>query len=231
MDNTKPDWHLLYELNMQQKKLDLEIMAAEKQLESVKKRLDGLTHDLYIYLSVLIMPIILFIILNTFTMIPSKSILFLLLVIAKYLILCIYIIMLPVNLYNLINAIMLLNLNKENDLAVDLPLLEGIRKGFEPIRPEKTYRSEHDKLLLVLTRYYLNQEKLEQLYKQINSNPSIITLEELKDELNNIPYYEDIKPANIFDSTMAKKAKKDTAIIMCVILISIIISLLIAVLI
>ena len=162
MNTSKPDSNLLYELNMARRRLDLEIIAAEKQLENVKKRLDGLMHDLYIYLGLLVAPVILFVILNMFTMIPSQSVLFLFLVIIKYIILCIYVIMLPANIYHLIYAIMLLRINKENNLAVDLPLLEGVRRGGAPPQ-ERSFRSEHDKLLLVLTRYYLVLERLEQL--------------------------------------------------------------------
>ncbi len=223
MNTSKPDPRLLYELNIQRRRLDLEIIAAEKQLENVQKRLDGLKHDLYIYLGLLTVPVIVFVILNVFSMIPSKSFMYILVVILKYLILCIYIIMLPANTYHLIYAIILLRINKENDLAVDLPLLEGVRKGTEPIYQEKTFRSEHDKLLLVLTRYYLNKERLEQLHKQITANSCKLTLEDLKKELNKIPYYEDIKPANVFDSSMQKKAKKNTTsfifiVCMCVLI-------------
>ncbi len=63
MDNLKPDPNLLYELNMARRRLDLEIIAAEKQLENVKKRLKGLQQDLYFYLGFLIVPVIVFIIL------------------------------------------------------------------------------------------------------------------------------------------------------------------------
>lgn len=225
MNTLKPDPRLLYELNLQRKRLDLEIIAAEKQLESVKKRLEGLKHDLYIYLGLLIVPVIVFVILNAFSMIPSKSFIFILIVILKCLIFCIYVIMLPVNIYHFIYAIMLLQINKENDLAVDLPLLEGVRKWNEPIYQEKTFRSEHDKLLLVLTRYYLIQEHLEQLHKQITTTSCEMTLEDLKTELNKIPYYEDIKPANVFDSAMQRKAKKHTTSFVLIILLCVLISL------
>ena len=124
---------------------------------------------------------------------------------------------------------MLLQINKENDLAVDLPLLEGVRKWKEPVYQEKTFRSEHDKLLLVLTRYYLNQERLEQLHKQILTNSNDITLEDLKTELNKLPYYEDIKPANVFDSAMQRKAKKKTTKYVLMLLFCILISLLIGI--
>ena len=211
MDNNtstqKPDQRLLYELDMACRRLELEIIAAEKQLESVKQRLESLKHDLYVYWGLLIVPVIVFIILNLFTMLPVPSLLFILFVIVKYIILALYVMTFSINVYHLIKATMLFQENKENNIPVELPLPEGTRKG-EPIPQEKNYRSEHDKLVRVLTRYYLNQEQLEQLHKKIIANPCQITLAELKIELLQIPYYEDIKPANLFSSAMEKKAKK-----------------------
>ena len=68
-------------------------------------------------------------------------------------------------------------------------------RGEVPKR-EKSYRSEQKKLIYVLTSYYASQDKLKQLRKQVESNPESFTLAELKYQLDQIPFYEQVRPAN-----------------------------------
>lgn len=226
--NTNADYRLLYELNMYQRKLDLEIAAAEHQLSSVQKRLTSLVHDLYMYLAFLIVPLLVCAVLNAFTAIPSASILFFVFSIVSRIIICAYIILLPANVYHTIKTIMYLRLNRERDIPVDLPLLEGVRKG-DKVPQEPNFRSEHDKLLLVLSRYYLNQDTVKELYKQIQKPSCEMTLADLKAQLNKLPVYEDIQPANLYSGAMEKKAKKMTRYIVAAIIGAILLSVVIAV--
>lgn len=204
--------HLLNKINMCRLKFDAEIKAAEYQLASVKRRLTGLTHDLYIYLALLGVPAILYFICNTFSSVPSRSLTYIVFASAKVVISFVYVIMLPSIIYNLTKTITLLWINRETDELATLPPLEGTRKGGSAPQ-EVSYRSEHDKLLLVLSRYYLNQDKLNELHQKVNSPSCDMTLVELEYELTQLPVYEDIQPASPFTGAMGEQVKRKTKII------------------
>lgn len=220
--------YLLYEINMYRRKLDLSITAAEHQLASVKHRLTNLTHDLYTYIAFLVVPMILVAICNIFAETPSRTIAYVVFASIKLVILFIYIITLPINMRNLIKTVILIWLNKESDEPVILPPLEGTCKG-SAILKEETYRSEHDKLVRVLSYYYLNQDKLEKLYQKVNSHSCNMTMVELEYELSQLPIYEDIQPANPFTGTMGEQVKAKTNKFMCAIILAILISVLIGI--
>ena len=218
--------HLLNKINMCRLKFDAEIKAAEYQLASVKRRLTGLTHDLYIYLALLGVPAILYFICNIFSSVPSRSLTYIVFASAKVVISFVYVIMLPSIIYNLTKTITLLWINRETDELATLPPLEGTRKGGSAPQ-EVSYRSEHDKLLLVLSRYYLNQDKLNELHQKVNSPSCDMTLVELEYELTQLPVYEDIQPASPFTGAMGEQVKRKTKIITFAILLLILLGVLI----
>ena len=218
--------HLLNKINMCRLKFDAEIKAAEYQLASVKRRLTGLTHDLYIYLALLGVPAILYFICNIFSSVPSRSLTYIVFASAKVVISFVYVIMLPSIIYNLTKTITLLWINRETDELATLPPLEGTRKGGSAPQ-EVSYRSEHDKLLLVLSRYYLNQDKLNELHQKVNSPSCDMTLVELEYELTQFPVYEDIQPASPFTGAMGEQVKRKTKIITFAILLLILLGVLI----
>lgn len=197
---------LLYECDSMRAKLNLEITATEHQLDSVKKRLAGLTHDVYVYLAFIFVPLLLIGLMSLFPTRPSvMQIIF---QVIYTILLITYILSLPFNIYHFIKACMLLHINKESsDTTITPPPLEGTLKG-RPPQQETTYRSEYEKLIYVLTRYYLNVEALDNLEKKINSDNCTLTMAALKIELMKLPIYEDIHPADTFSSSMAKKTKK-----------------------
>ena len=224
--NKQQNQHLLNKINMCRLKFDAEIRAAECQLASVKRRLTGLRHDLYIYFAFLCVPLILYFICNAFSSTPSRTVTYMLFASAKVIILFIYVIMLPSIIYNLTKTITLLWINRESDELATLPPLEGTRKGGSAPQ-EVSYRSEHDKLLLVLSRYYLNQDKLNELYQKVKSASCDMTLGELEYELMQLPVYEDIKPANPITGAMGEQVKRKTKMIMFAILLFVVIGILV----
>ena len=220
--NKQQNQHLLNKINMCRLKFDAEIRAAECQLASVKRRLTGLRHDLYIYLALLGVPAILYFICNIFSSVPSRSLTYIVFASAKVVISFVYVIMLTSIIYNLTKTITLLWINRETDELATLPPLEGTRKGGSAPQ-EVSYRSEHDKLLLVLSRYYLNQDKLNELHQKVNSPSCDMTLVELEYELTQLPVYEDIQPASPFTGAMGEQVKRKTKIITFAILLLILV--------
>ena len=212
---------LLYECETMRAKINYEIEAAERQLASVTKRLVSLKHDLYIYLAFIFVPLVVLgllaglIALSGILLEPFLQTFFSLLLI-------LFIMGLPFNIYHIIKTCLLIHVNKEAPEKMGcLPPEEGTYKdGKIPIEPN--YQTEYQKLIAVLTKYYLHPEKLEQLEKQIHEKNCILTMYELKLEFMKMTFYEDIRPTDIFSSTMVKKARAITGIIFIILIIIII---------
>ncbi len=222
MDNANQ--HLLNKIDMYRQKINLKTSAAEYQLASVKQRLTGLTHDLYVYAGFLGVPVVLNFIYNIVFPMPSRTILYMVFASARVIISFLYVITLPYNVYHFVKTMILLWLNRESDVPVSLPPLEGTRKG-GPAPNEASYRSEHDKLILVLSRYYINQDKLDQLCQKVKTPHCDMSQVELEYELQQLPVYEDIQPANPNMGAMGERTKGIAKIIMLVIVILVLISL------
>ncbi|MDE7252192.1 MAG: hypothetical protein K2O32_04540 [Acetatifactor sp.] len=187
---------LLYEWNTRRTKLDFAIAQMERQLASVNKRLDSLKHDLTLYAGMLTIPVILYMLIALVTNIlsPLSGFVFLVVfVIFRDVLLCVYIIFLPFNIYYLIRTMQTVKGNEEPSENIAEPPREGTSKD-EP-KPESTYRSEQQKLVFILSRYYLYQDALNQLKRELDTADCTMTLAELKQKLNQYPFYEEVRPA------------------------------------
>lgn len=187
---------LLYEWNTRRTKLDFAIAQMERQLASVNKRLDSLKHDLALYAGMLTIPLVLYALISLVTNIlsPLSGLLFLFVfVIFRDVLLCVYIIFLPFNIYYLIRTMQTIKRNEEPAENIAEPPREGTSGG-EP-KPEITYRSEQQKLVFILSRYYLYQDAMNQLKRELDAVDCTMTLAELKQRLNQYPFYEEVRPA------------------------------------
>ena len=211
--NNNIDIRLIYEWNTRRAKLDFAVKEVEHQLASVKKRLKSLRQDLIIYSAFLAIPLIIYLLLGRIINLigvssaSSHALLFTILLAVHKIVLCVYVIFLPFNICHFIRTIILVNQNKESDSSnFTLPPLAGtLKSNHQAIPEEASYRSEYNKLMYVLTRYYMNQDIMDELYRQINSDSCTLTLADLKLELNKLPFYEDIRPANTFPKTLEKQ--------------------------
>lgn len=182
---------LLYEWNAKCSQLDFAIQAAEKQLASVNKRLESLRHDLAVYVGMLVVPALLAVLLYN----DSNSLALALVMVFRNIMVCVYVFSLPFTVYHLIKSIVVFVLNSESRTVFSKPLPLGELRGKHPER-EITYRTEQKKLVYVLSRYYLNKDILDQLKRELDSNPDAYTLAGFKMKLNELPFYEDIRPAD-----------------------------------
>ncbi len=223
----QPNQQVLYELSMYRRKVDLEITAAEQQLDSVERRMTGLRHDFFVYLGFLSVPAILTGIISVLSSVLYTPIIFLFFDIVNFVVLCVYVIIFPASVYNFVKTILLLWMNRESDEPVRLPPVEGTVKG-SPVS-EASYRMERDKLQLVLSRYYMYRDKLNQLYANISESSEDMTLVWLKSELKKYPIYEDMVPASPLTGTMGEQVKRKTRMIVLAIVLAVAISVLIAV--
>jgi len=225
--NKQPNQQLLYEVNMYRRKVDLEITAAEKQLATAERRLVRLKHDLYVYLGFIIVPLLLCGIFDILITVFFNPIVYIVFTIASFISVCAFVVLLIPSTYNLTKTIILLRINRETDEPAQLPPVETSQKGGKAPQ-EESYRLERDKLLLVLSRYYIYRDKLEQLHQKVNSSSCNMTLAELTAELKQMPIFEDIQPANPRTGDMGAQVKR-TQKVMCAIVLAVLISVLIGV--
>lgn len=186
---------LLYEWNTRRTKLDYAIAQMERQLASVNKRLDSLKHDFALYVGMLTIPVILYalIALVTNNLSPLSGFVFLVVfVIFRDVLLCVYIIFLPFNIYYLIRTMQIIKRNEEPTENIAEPPREGTSKDESK---ESTYRSEQQKLVFILSRYYLYQDAMNQLKRELEAEDCTMTLAGLKQRLNQYPFYEEVRPA------------------------------------
>ncbi len=187
------DMRLIYEWNARRAKLDFAVAEAEHQLASVNKRLKSLWYDFAIYLAMCTVPWLLYRLLLMIPYIPA--IWYVLLVIFRYVLLCVYVILLPFNLYYLAKTIALLKINNPKEPQFTPPMPEGSLRDTQPQR-EPNYRCEQQKLIFILSRYYLNQDIMDQMLRKIKSGTSSINLADMKLELDKLPFYESVRPAD-----------------------------------
>lgn len=192
---------LLYEVNSKSLQLESAIQQTAMQLNNVNKKLDSLWYDLKLFTGLLIgewlLRVVLYFLSSHFMYTNSAGATIYVLIqffCSLYLIISAWILM-PLTLALAAKSLILVIENRERDVEFAPPPLEGELRGSPPER-EKNYRVEQKKLVYILTRYYASQDKLKQLHKQLESDPESLSLIELKAQLNQIPFYEQIRPAN-----------------------------------
>lgn len=189
---------LLYELNAKDAQLDFAIRQAEHQLANVNQKLKSLQHDLVFYLGMLILPGLVCVLCSKMYLIAALSLLLPFLVLFHMLLQCVWILSMPFVLYHLGKTVQLLKINREDGEEYSEPPRVGTLRSSQPDR-EPTYRIEQKKLIYILSRYYLNQDALKQLRRRITESDSHqMTMAELKYQLGNLPFYEEIRPADPF---------------------------------
>lgn len=199
--NYDPNFRLIYEINAKSLQLETVIQQTELQLKNVNKKLDSLWYDLKLFSGLLIGTWLLKTFLDFFSshFITVKVEGALIYVLIQFFCNIFRIVggwfIIPFSLALTVKSLSLIIANRENNAEFIAPPLEGELRGEVPER-EKSYRSEQKKLIYVLTRYYASQDKLKELRKQVESNPESFTLAELKYQLDQIPFYEQVRPAN-----------------------------------
>ncbi len=208
----------VYELENYRKALELEIRKTELQLQSVEKRLKHLKIDTWVYLGMIVLPRLL---LELLFKMSNINALFprLLGGIGHVIISFVYIVVLPFMIYNFINSLLLWRANRENTGMIWAK--PDIRNPRLQVRrePESSYISEKGKLMGVLGQYYLYQQKLEPLLQQARREDTEqtageeLTMEMVLEALEEMPFYEEIRPFNPFKGKQVKNARIITLVI------------------
>lgn len=188
--NTDNSIRLLYELNTKSAQLDMAIQQAELQLANVNRKLQSLWHDLIIWIVMAILPAAVY-------LLCSRVHVFLLAAFCTVL-KGVYLMALPVILYQLGKAVYLLRLNREEGADYEEPVRLGTLRD-EQLQREPSYRAEQKKLICILTRYYMGRDIIDQIRKQITESDSCeMSMAELYQHLSVLSFYEEVRPAQAF---------------------------------
>lgn len=188
--NSNNNIQLLYELNAKEAQLDFAIRQAEQQLAGVNKKLQMLWYDLVISVVVAVLPWFVYLLFSRsrFPLMMAFCTVFK----------GVYLMALPLMIYQMAKAASLLRLNREDAVDYTEPTKLGTLRDGQPDR-EPSYRAEQKKLICILTRYYLNKETIGQIRREIiESDSGTMTSAELYYRLSSMPFYEEVRPAQEF---------------------------------
>lgn len=193
------DVYITYELKSYQQKLNYEIDKLQCQLVAAERKLEKLRWDVLICLIMFSTPLIAAIVLGFLSfgaLIPGML---------SWLSYLLWLITLPFTSFALTKSILIRWKNKDTpEFVRQKPAVRHVSQRTSQ-KAEISYLDEQKKLIWVLGKYFLYQERLLQLLEQAEEGDEALTLEDVRTELADMPFYEEIKPANPFTSKEAKK--------------------------
>lgn len=193
------DVYITYELKSYQQKLNYEIDKLQCQLVAANKKLEKIRLDVLICLIMFSTPLIAAVVLGFLSfgaLIPGML---------SFLSYLLWLIALPFTLFALIKSILIRWKNKDTPGFVwQKPAVRHVSRRIAQ-EAETSCLAEQKKLVWTLGKYFLYQERLLQLLEQAEEGDEALTLENVRTELEDMPFYEEIKLANLFTSKEAKK--------------------------
>lgn len=206
-------------------RLELEISKAEGQLRNCRFRNGLIIRELIICGSLVVVPVILTVIGALFPLYSNGSIAGNMMLAGRMtlelLFQCLYICLFPFLVFFLLKAFIIWRINKYYPTD-RRPLEEYDPYRKELPKPEISYAIEEEKLLRILSIYYMYRDQMEQIKCDLTGDQLVMTPEELRAKLDELVYYEEIVPANPFRREAEVKTIIITAIISVVVIIIII---------
>ncbi len=181
--------------------LDLEISKAEGQLRNCRFRTGLLIREMIVCGSLVIIPMLIFVTGIFFPNQTSGSVIGNMMLAGRttlrLVLQGVYVCLFPFLVFFLVKAvtIWLINRYKPHRIA-PLEAFDPYRK--ELPKPEESYAIEEEKLVRILSKYYMYRSQMEQMKRDLAEDRTSLTPEELRAELDKFEYYEDVVPANPF---------------------------------
>lgn len=203
------DTRLLEQWGHFKDRLEFEIGKAEHQLAGVNARQKDLKRNLWLYIVFAVVPFILrrvavrlsdwlaFAVMEGETdygAYAAEQFAYMALVIVKYILGPVSVIFFPICMYYWIRSVKKYRWHNRKDLQWEQPRTRAVLYGGRE-NQQWNYYVEHEKLAWVLSRYYLYRSNMEELYQKITACPPKLTLEELEEQLAQMEFYEEIRPA------------------------------------
>lgn len=208
---------LLYAWEGYSNDLNLEIQAAEKQLQSVKKRLYGIKYDIFLFAVLIVLP---WIFIEFMKSVPNdKSVIYILWTALESWVDAVYSIAFPFLIYRFVMSVVLYMMNRPPREVPNIVLSKRYKaQGRASISAERNFWIEEQKLVAVLAKYYVKRQNLDDIKKQILETDEEITLVDLQIAFEKIPYYVEIRPADSFSSPMMKTARTISLVVcLCIV--------------
>lgn len=204
--------------------LELEISKAEGQLRNCRFRTGLLIREMIVCGGLIVMPLVLIIVEMFFTTYSSGSVVGNMMAAVKLtmglFLQGIYLCLFPFLLFFFIKALLIWMINKYHPTDNN-PLEEYDPYRKELPKEEISYAIEEEKLLRMLSIYYMYRDQLVQMKCDLAGDQLTLTPEELRTELDKLVYFEEIVPANPFKREVRVKTLMITAIVSVIVIICI----------
>lgn len=196
--------------------LEFEISKAEGQLRNCRFRTGLVIREMVVCGSLVFVPIIMIIVGALFPLYSSGSVAGNMMTAGRMtleLVLWgVYVCLFPFLVFFLVKAVAIWLINKYNP-ADKKPLEEYVPYRNELPEAEISYAMEEEKLLRILSIYYMHRDKMEQIKCGLTEDRLSLTPEELRAELDKLVYYEEVVPADPFKREVRVRTAMITVIV------------------
>lgn len=205
--------------------LDLEISKAEGQLRNCRFRIGLLKREMIVCGGLIVIPLVMIIVETFFVTYSSGSIVGNMMAAAKQtmglFLQGFYICLFPFLVFFFVKALVIWMISKYHPTD-SKPLEEYDPYRKELPKEEISYAIEEEKLLRMLSVYYMYRDQMEQMKCDLAGDQLTLTPEELRAELDKLVYFEEVVPANPFKREVRVRTMMITAIVSVIVIICII---------
>lgn len=205
--------------------LELEISKAEGQLRNCRFRTGLLKREMIVCGGLIVLPLVMFVVDAIFPTYSSGSVVGNMMAAGKMTLGLVlqgfYLCLFPFLVFFFVKALVILMINKYNPTD-NKPLEEYDPYRKELPKEEISYAIEEEKLIKMLSVYYMYRDQMMQMKCDLAGDQLTLTPEELRTELDKLVYFEEVVPAEPFKREVRVKTMMITAIVSVIVIICII---------
>lgn len=181
--------------------LDLEISKAEGQLRNCRFRIGLLKREMIVCGGLIVLPLVMIVVGAFFPLYSSGSVVGNMLTASRQTLelvfQCFYMCLFPFLVFFFVKALVIWMISKYHPTD-SKPLEEYDPYRKELPKEEISYAIEEEKLLRMLSIYYMYRERMVQMKNDLAGDQLTLTPEELRTELDKLVYFEEVVPAEPF---------------------------------
>lgn len=201
--------------------LDLEISKVEGQLRNCRFRTGLVKRELIVCGGLIVVPLVMIVVDTIFPLYSSGSVVGNLVLAGRatlgLVFQCFYLCLFPFFVFFFVKALAIWMINIYNPTDnKPLEKYDPYRKEFP--KEEISYAIEEEKLLRILSMYYLYRDQMVQMKCDLAEDQLTLTPEELRTELDKLVYFEEVVPAEPFKREMRIKTIMITVIVTVVVI-------------
>lgn len=202
--------------------LELEISKAEGQLRNCRFRTGLLIREMIVCGGLIVVPLVMIVVDAFFPLYSSGSVVGNMLTASRQTLelvfQCFYMCLFPFLVFFFVKALVIWMINKYNPTD-NKPLEEYDPYRKELPKEEISYAIEEEKLLRMLSIYYMYRDRMVQMKNDLAGDQLTLTPEELRTELDKLVYFEEVVPAEPFKREMRVRTIMTTAAVSVVMII------------